>query len=93
MNTPITKFHPKLFESPNYHLPQEDRTISMLRDQRSSKLANVDLDKLESPGSFKLTVDDNFLSPSNTSSLFKNLYGETLLTRLFFSATNVQNIQ
>jgi hypothetical protein len=33
------------------------------------------------------------LSGSNTRHLFKNLYGETLLTFLFFSSQNVDNIQ
>jgi hypothetical protein len=46
-----------------------------------------------SPGSHILTIDDDGLSDSNTRHLFKNLYGETLLTSLFFSKLNILNIQ
>ena len=46
-----------------------------------------------SPGSFNFTIDDKKVSGSNTRYLFKNLYGETPLTFLFFSDKNIQNIQ
>ena len=44
-------------------------------------------------GSYMFTENDNQLTGSNTRHLFKNLYGETLLTFLFFSKKNVSNIQ
>jgi hypothetical protein len=92
MNKPETKFHPNMFETTNGHLPQEDRTLASIKDQRSAKTTDMS-SHLQATGSFKLTVDDNSLSKSNTQHLFKNLYGETLLTRLFFSASNVNNLQ
>lgn len=51
--------------------------------------------KSDSSGSFKFTAEDGDqkLSGSNTRHLFKNLYGETLLTFLFFSKDNINNIQ
>lgn len=78
-----------MFETANGHLPQEDRTLAAIKDQRATA-SSLDF---QSPGSFKLTVDDTALSKSNTQHLFKNLYGETLLTRLFFSSSNVNNLQ
>lgn len=60
-------------------------------DQENSQ--QIDISKLESPGSYAFTSDDKQLSGSNTRFLFKNLYGETPLTFLFFSEDNITNIQ
>lgn len=87
-----TVFHPSLFESANGDTPKDIRTLLNVKKQRENKLGDTDLTKLVSPGKFNLTDNDN-ISNSNTRHLFKNLYGETLLTFLFFSSDNVTNIQ
>jgi hypothetical protein len=48
---------------------------------------------MTSRGKYALTENDERLAPSNTKYLFKNLYGETLLTSMFFSSTNIESIQ
>lgn len=85
-------FHPEMFEGQQTEAPKNDRTLLSLRQQREN-LIDVDVKDLKSPGSFKLTVDDKMVTGSNTRHLFKNLYGETPLTFLFFSKKNIENIQ
>ena len=71
---------------------QNKRSLAAVQNERSRALVTDNLDNLVSPGKFKFT-DGPDLSGSNTRHLFKNLYGETPLTFLFFSAENVMNIQ
>jgi hypothetical protein len=85
--------HPINFEEGDYHVPIKQMTFENIRKARASALQTADYTKLVSPGKYKFTSDDKQLSKSNTSSLFKNQWGETLLTRMFFSKTNVENIQ
>lgn len=87
------KFHPSFFESVSKHTPKEERTLSIIRDERSSRLPSSRVSELKSPGSYKFTLDDSGVERSNTRFLFKNLYGETLLTSMFFSEKNINNIQ
>lgn len=86
-------FHPSFFESPDSHTPKEQRTLMTIRQLRGQRLTNKNVENMESPGIHKFTVDDKKLSGSNTRHLFKNLYGETLLTFLFFSEKNINSIQ
>lgn len=84
--------HPELYErSPD--LPGNKRTLLTITDQRSKRLPSTKLEELKSPGKYNLTPDDKQISGSNTRFLFKNLYGETPLTFLFFSDKNIKNIQ
>jgi hypothetical protein len=69
-----------------------ERTLLSIRQQRSNTL-NGDVKSMVSPGRYKLTENDDKLTESNTRHLFKNLYGETPLTFLFFSEQNVENLQ
>ena len=69
------------------------RTLVSLANQRKNIFKELEISKLESPGSFNFTLDDKSLSGSNTRFLFKNLYGETPLTFLFFSEDNIHNLQ
>jgi hypothetical protein len=87
------KFHPSKFETPEADTPNGIRTLLSIREQRKTKLGDTDLKKLSSPGSYNLTENDDQIAKSNTKHLFKNLYGETLLTFLFFSSHNIQNLQ
>lgn len=87
------KFHPSLFENASKHTPKEERTLSIIRDERSLRLPSTNVSEMKSPGKYKVTIDDNSVDKSNTRFLFKNLYGETLLTQMFFSETNINNIQ
>lgn len=86
-------FHNEIFETTTPDIPLETRTLQMIRKQRGQRLTSEKVDSMESPGSHILTTDDDGLSESNTRYLFKNLYGETLLTSLFFSKLNILNIQ
>ena len=86
-------FYNEIFETTNPDIPLETRTLQMIRKQRGQRLTSEKVDKMVSPGSHILTIDDDGLSDSNTKYLFKNLYGETLLTSLFFSKLNILNIQ
>jgi len=86
-------FHNEIFETTTPDIPLETRTLQMIRKQRGQRLTSEKVDSMESPGSYILTTDDDDLSDSNTRYLFKNLYGETLLTSLFFSKLNILNIQ
>ena len=83
-------FHNEIFETTTPDIPLETRTLQMIRKQRGQRLTSEKVDNMESPGSHILTTDDDDLSDSNTRYLFKNLYGETLLTSLFFSKLNTE---
>lgn len=89
-NQPL--FHPELYER-SFDLPGDKRTLLTVTEERSKRLPSTQVDELKSPGKFNLTPNDKQLSSSNTRFLFKNLYGETPLTSLFFSDKNIQNIQ
>lgn len=86
--------HPTFFQdvidNTNESLKNE-RTLLSVTTNRESKLVTSNLGNLESPGSFNLSERE--LTGSNTRHLFKNLYGETPLTFLFFSKENIENIQ
>ena len=86
-------FHPSMFEAITPENNTNKRTLDIVTNERKQKFTSEDITKLMSPGSFKLTSDDKKVSGSNTRHLFKNLYGETPLTFLFFSEKNVNNIQ
>lgn len=85
--------HPSKFQTNNTKDLKNIRTLKNVNDERSMIFPTLNLDKLISPGSYDFTPDDNQLDGSNTKSMFKNLYGETLLTFLFFSQDNVFNLQ
>jgi hypothetical protein len=90
-DTPV--FHQEIFETPGADLPLENRTLQSIRQQRGQRLTKDKVSDLVSPGSFDINTNENQISGSNTRFLFKNLYGETLLTFLFFSKKNIENIQ
>ena len=92
-NPDIPIFQQQIFETTNPDVPLETRTLQEIRKQRGQSLTKSKIEELRSPGSFRLTTDKNNLSGSNTRHLFKNLYGETPLTFLFFSKQNIENIQ
>lgn len=85
-------FHPKLYETTSKS-PEDKRTLLTITEERSKRLSSDKIEELKSPGKFKLTPDDVKISGSNTRFMFKNLYGETPLTFLFFSDKNINNIQ
>lgn len=87
--------HPSIFQNDNNKIKsnmKNARTMISINNERNQKFSTKDIANLISPGSYKLTEPEG-LSGSNTNSLFKNLYGETLLTFLFFSSDNINNIQ
>ena len=89
-NQPL--FHPELYERSS-NLPGDKRTLLTVTEERGKRLPSTKIEELKSPGKFNLTPDDKQISGSNTRFLFKNLYGETPLTFLFFSDKNIKNIQ
>ncbi len=91
-NVQQTLFHPSMFETTFKDTPVDERTLNNVRSQREKRLAST-VSELTSPGRYKLTDNDDQLTGSNTRHLFKNLYGETPLTFLFFSDKNVDNMQ
>ena len=93
MNLSKPDLHPSQYQVNNGGNLKQQRTLLTVKQEREKTLAVDDLKKLTSPGKFNLTVNDKTLKGSNTNSVFKNLYGETLLTFLFFSQQNVDNIQ
>lgn len=96
INLDNAQLHPSQFQNNKISTTsnlKNDMTLTSITKERSQIFSSKDLDKLTSPGRFKLTSNDNELNGSNTNSLFKNLYGETLLTFLFFSEDNIRNIQ
>lgn len=99
----LPEAHPSVFEDVNFNaknLIENKKTLDELMLERKGVFKTnlgktFDISSLVSPGKHKLTGDDGDkkLSGSNTKSMFKNLYGETLLTFLYFSEDNVNNIQ
>jgi hypothetical protein len=89
--------HPNFFQDVNTNANENlknQRTLLSVTTERESKLVTSDLGKLESSGNFNFTEKvDVELTGSNTRHLFRNLYGETPLTFLFFSKQNINNIQ
>lgn len=85
--------HPSQYQINNGDNLKNARTILNIKEEREKILMVDDIKQLKSPGTYNLTPDDDTIKGSNTNSLFKNLYGETLLTFLFFSKQNVNNIQ
>lgn len=88
--------HPSAFQNDNHNIKSNlgnQRTLISITEERSQALSNSDINKLTSPGKYNFSTNDDSLQGSNTRSMFKNLYGETLLTFLFFSKDNVNNIQ
>lgn len=85
------EFHPSLFERYSTKTLSDNELIYFKEGEWTNN--NV-VDKI----THKKVIDLNLtpesdLNESNTSSVFKNLYGETLLTFLFFSKSNINNIQ
>lgn len=83
-------FHPSIYEH-NTNIPLDQNILKSVKEKRETKLEPVS--KLVSPGRYKFTIDDDSIASTNTKYLFKNLYGETLLTSLFFSRENIKNVQ
>lgn len=92
---PSGNLHPSELQDTNTNntFIKNQRTILAVQNERSQALVTNDLPNLKSPGRYNFTTDDTTLSGSNTKSMFKNLYGETPLTFLFFSDKNIESVQ
>lgn len=90
-----TVFHPSMFEQQPRKASDEDveRTLLSIREERDQRLSEKDFKNIVSRGSFHFTEDDNTISKNNTKHMFKNIYGDTPLTFLYFSDKNVENVQ
>lgn len=92
----VPMFHPSIFETTTADTPNGTNIIKELEKERLKKVQTDDLHKLESPGNFGLTGSiskDIELSSSNTKYMSKTLFEETLLTSMYFSKKNIENIQ
>jgi hypothetical protein len=81
-----SKFHPSMFETPEGDIPYNQRVLFLESDSNKEELIGT-------PGAYKFTIGDKNISKNNTKQVFKNQYSDTLLTQMFFSQTNVENIQ
>jgi len=93
MNLITPDLHPSQYEMNDVMNVKQKRTLLTIKEEREKALSIDDLDKLKSPGQYHFTPNDTHLRGSNTTAVFRDLYGETLLTFLFFSKENIENIQ
>lgn len=85
-----TLFHPSKFES-TLDYPLDEKTLLAVHEQRSRPIKS--LENLKSPGQFKFSDQDAITKDTSTRFLFKNFNTDSLLTDLFFSIKNIENIQ
>jgi hypothetical protein len=88
-----TVFHPSMFEQQPTGIPDVKRTLLSISQERDQKLSEKDFKDIVSRGSFLFTDDDKKISKNNTRFMFKNIYGDTPLTFLYFSSKNVDSVQ
>ena len=81
--------HPSQFETPDTINVKNEMVFKEISGLRETRI----VDPIENPKKFDFIEESSGLTGSNTRHLFKNLYGETLLTFLFFSEKNVNNLQ
>jgi len=88
----IPLFHPSMYETTMADTPQGTRSIREFEREYTKRIASDDLNKLVSPGNIGLTDKEaDMYIPSKLTS--KLMIEDSLLTFLFFSRDNVQNIQ
>lgn len=80
-------FHPSMFDKTN------GDTAVLRKDDRTMYRGYKFDENIKLKGTRNIEMSDNDISKSNTKHLFKNLYGETPLTFLFFSEKNIDNVQ
>jgi len=85
-----TLFHPSKFEV-IYDYPLDEKTLLDVHEQRTQPIKS--LENLKSAGKYKLMEEEDITNDTDTRFLFKSLYTESLLTDLFFSKRNIENIQ
>lgn len=90
-----TLFHPSMFEQNPRESSDGDikKTILNVREERDQRLTEKDFKNITSRGSFNFTDDDKQISKNNAKYMFKNLYGDTPLTFLYFSEKNLESLQ
>lgn len=85
-------FHPSMFEQRPILADNVKRTIKSVVAERDQRLSEKDFKDIVSKGEYSLT-GDNKIGKNNAKYMFKNIYGDTPLTFLFFSGQNVENLQ
>jgi Family of unknown function (DUF5761) len=88
----VPEFHVSMFEG-SKRLDQNQMILDAVK--RDKQVPGVIPSDLSPPVQYKLTDSngDVQIAERNASHLFKNLFGNTLLTDMFFSKKNVQNVQ
>jgi len=87
-------FHPSYFETVMADTPSGTRTIQELEREHLKRLDTDDLNHLKSPGNFHFTAKLNDeISGSNAKYMTKTVFEDSLLSFLYFSKKNVENIQ
>ena len=90
---PNIPFHPQLFENIN-RAPGKQTDLERISRDRASRLPNVDISDMKSPGSFKLTPKKNYnINKTSHHDVLSNIQITTLLSSLFFSERNIQDLQ
>ncbi|NDC95007.1 hypothetical protein EB118_12270 [bacterium] len=80
------QFHISQFETPVADTPRDGRSLF-------KEPAMKEITETGPNGAYKFTVDDNHIAEDSTRTVFRREYQQTLLTELFFSEKNVNNIQ
>jgi|LakMenEpi03Aug12_release.lakeMendotaPanAssembly.Ray.scaffolds.fasta_scaffold10145_5 hypothetical protein len=91
-----TVFHPSMFEQQPIKASDEgvQRTLLSVREERDQRLSEKDFKNIVSKGVYKFATEEgNNIGKNNARHMFKNLYGDTPLTFLYFSDRNVDNVQ
>jgi hypothetical protein len=91
---PASNFHPVMFQTLSANNLPQYKNITEVQEERSTKIGKQNWQNLESPGSYPTTAKNVYKQPfTNVNSMFKNIHGETLLNRLYFSEDNIKQIQ
>lgn len=81
--------HPSQFEIHDTSNVKNEMVFKEISELRETRI----VDPIDNPKKFDFIEESSGLTGSNTRHLFKNLFGETPLTFLFFSEQNVNNLQ
>lgn len=85
-------FHPSIFTNSDGQQTKNDRTLNVLVEERASRVNPNEVPK-GIIGGYHLTPQTNGQTEGESTNPIKNLVAETLLSKMYFSAQNIQSIQ
>ena len=84
-------FHPSIFTNKDGQLVKNNRTLTKLVEERATRIGNdTDFNVKDIIGGYRMTPNN---APKPSFNPIKNVVTETLLSQMFFSSKNMQNIQ